>query len=142
MTASDARFDVQPTASNHFAWVNTQLALQQTVMAATRTAVSLIGFGFTVAQFFEEVQERAPAGLRVLRPEGPRNFGMALIAAGVLSLAIFTWEYHVANRLMRSDAYASIAGHVGRPMLLPVYLVAGAVILIGIAAFVTIYLRV
>jgi hypothetical protein len=76
-----------------------------------------------------------------MREESPRNLGLALIAAGVISLAIFTWEYHVANRLLRSDVYASIAGLTGKPMFSPIYIVAGAVLLIGIAAFVTIYMR-
>ena len=141
MTASDARFDVQPSVSNNFSWVNTQLSLQRTLMSATRTAVTLIGFGFTVAQFFEQAQQNAPGPLRVMREESPRNLGLALIAAGVISLAIFTWEYHAANRLLRSGVYASIAGLTGKPMFSPVYIVAGAVLMIGIAAFVTIYMR-
>ena len=141
MAATDARFDVQPSVSNHFSWVNTQLSMQRTLMSATRTAVTLIGFGFTVAQFFEKVQESSPISPRVMRPEGPRNLGLALIAAGIISLAIFTWEYHVANRLMRSDVYAPIAGLTGKPIFSPVYIVAGAVLLIGVAAFLTIYMR-
>ncbi len=140
-TASDARFDVQPTASNHFAWINTMLSLQRTLMAATRTAVSLIGFGFTVAQFFQGMREGAPEGLRVMRPEGPRDFGLALIGVGVLSLAVFTWQYNVAVRHLRTGVYALLVGDSARPLLAPVYLVAGAVMLIGVAAFVTIFMR-
>jgi putative membrane protein len=139
--APAAQFDVQPTAGNHFSWVNTVLSLQRTLMAATRTAVSLIGFGFTVAQFFQGMRETAPEGLRVMRPEGPRDFGLALIGAGVVSLAVFTWEYSVAMRHMRKGVFAPLAGEAGRPLLAPVYIVAGAVILIGVAAFVTIFMR-
>lgn len=139
MTASDARFDVQPTASNHFAWMNTQLSLQRTLMSATRTAVSLIGFGFTVAQFFAKLRDSAPSGVRLMRAAGPRDFGLALIAAGVLSLIVFTWQYHVAVTQLSTGDYAAIAakGHA----FAPVYIVAVVVTLIGVAAFVTIYLR-
>jgi hypothetical protein len=81
-----------------------------------------------------------PEELRVMRPEGPRNFGLALIGAGVISPAVFTWQYRVAIRQMRSD-FAQLAGGVGRPLVAPVYIVAGAVLLIGVAAFVTVYIR-
>jgi len=136
-----AHFDVAPTASNHFAWINTMLSLQRTLMAATRTAVSLIGFGFTVAQFFQRLRDSSPAGVRAMRAAGPRDFGLALIGAGVLSLALFTWQYHVAVRQLRSGVYAPLAGPRERIMLAPVYIVAVAVILIGLAAFAVIYAR-
>jgi putative membrane protein len=44
-------FDVQPSVNNHFAWLRTVMGLERTLMAAVRTSMSLIGFGFTVAQF-------------------------------------------------------------------------------------------
>lgn len=141
MAIPSVPFDIQPTVSNHFSWINTLLALQRTLMAATRTSVSLIGFGFTVAQFFEKVVGAVPAEQRLMRPEGPRNFGLALIAAGVVSLAVFTWQYHVAAVHLRRGPYAPLAGEAGRPLLAPVYIVAAAVLLIGVAAFVTIYMR-
>lgn len=140
-SASDARFDVQPTVSNHFSWVNTMLALQRTLMSATRTAVSLIGFGFTVAQFFQRMRETVPESVRQMRPQGPRDFGLALIAAGVLSLIVFTWQYHVACDQFRSGVYAPIAGVRDRTMLAPVYITAIVVILIGVAAFVVVLER-
>lgn len=141
MATSEAPFEVAPNVGNHFSWINTQLSLQRTLMAATRTAVALIGFGFTVAQFFAQVRESAPEGMRVMRESGPRNLGLALIAAGVVSLAIFTWQYNVASNLLRKGIYAPLVGTAGRPLIAPVYIVAFAVMLIGVAAFVTIYMR-
>ncbi|HEY1927615.1 MAG TPA: DUF202 domain-containing protein [Caulobacteraceae bacterium] len=142
MATSEAPFEVTPSVSNHFSWINTQLALQRTLMAATRTSVALIGFGFTVAKFFEEAREAVPEQLRLMRPEGPRNFGLALIAAGVVSLVMFAWQYHVAANALRKGIYAPLVGEAGRPLLAPVYIVAGAVVLIGVAAFVTVFIRV
>jgi putative membrane protein len=141
MTAADAHFDAQPTASNHFAWMNTQLSLQRTLMSATRTAVSLIGFGFTVAQFFEKLRDSAPPSVRVMRAAGPRDFGLALIAAGVVSLIVFTWQYHVAVMDLRTGEFAAIAGPNQKRSFAPVYIVAVVVTLIGVAAFVTVYMR-
>src|SRR5215469_508605 len=133
MATSEAHFDVAPTVSNHFSWINTQLSLQRTLMAATRTAVALIGFGFTIAQFFQKVSSGVPEELRLMSPAGPRDFGLALIAAGVLSLAIFTWQYHVAGNLLRRGDYEPLVGEMGRPLIAPVYIIAVVVLLIGVA---------
>jgi putative membrane protein len=134
-------FDVQPTASNHFAWMNTTMALERTLMAATRTAISLIGFGFTVAQFFQKLVNQAPEDLRHLRPETPRNLGLALIAAGVMTLVVFTLQYRRASTYMHSGDFAALAGMTGKRMHSSTYLVSIVVILIGVAAFVSVFAR-
>jgi putative membrane protein len=136
---TEPRFDVQPTASNHFAWMNTQMSLERTLMAAARTAVSLIGFGFTVAQFFEKMARGIPESMR-MRPEAPRNLGLALITAGVVSLAVFTLQYRAASAYMRSGEFATIAG-MGRQMHSSTYLIAFVVIGIGLAAFIVVFAR-
>ena len=46
--AGAGRFEVRATASDHFAWVRTRLALEPTITAWLRTAVALIGFGFAI----------------------------------------------------------------------------------------------
>jgi putative membrane protein len=51
------RLEVGATASNHFAWLRTRLALERTLMAWVRTGSSLIGFGFTIVTFFDRLQE-------------------------------------------------------------------------------------
>ena len=55
MAASDSRFEVKPTAGNHFAWLRTRMSIDRTLMAWVRTATALIGFGFTIVQFFERL---------------------------------------------------------------------------------------
>lgn len=134
-------FEVKPDVSSHFAWLRTQLGLQNTLMAAVRTSISLIGFGFTVAQFFEKLMANTPEGFQRLSPAAPRNFGLLLIAAGVISLLVFTWQYRAARAYLSSEPYKPIAGVAERPMRNSTYLTAFAVILIGFAAFVSILLR-
>jgi inner membrane protein YidH len=65
----------------------TRLSTDRTLMSIVRTAISLIGFGFTIFQFFQKIRtEEDTAGL--LRPHAPRNFGIALVALGVLLLTL------------------------------------------------------
>jgi putative membrane protein len=134
-------FSVEPNASNHFAWMRTVMALQRTHMAAVRTAVSLIGFGFTVAQFFERLLGKAPEGVRHMGPNGPRNIGLVLIAAGVGSLLIFTFQFNRMIAYMRSAPFQSIAGSPRVSLTGPNYLIAYTVMAIGVAAFASVFLR-
>jgi putative membrane protein len=50
------RFEVKVTATDHFSWLRTRLAVELTIMAWLITAVSLIGFGFAIVQFFERMR--------------------------------------------------------------------------------------
>lgn len=141
MASANALFDVQPSVSNHFAWMRTMLGLQRTLMAAVRTAVSLIGFGFTVAQFFEKIRGKAPEDLGDVGINVPRDLGLILIGAGVVSLSIFLWQYHSAVTYMRSGDFEAISAKADRSLHRPTYIVAYAVILIGMAAFLSVFLR-
>ena len=145
MTQVDApspRFDVEPSASNHFAWVRTQMALQRTLMAAVRTSVSLIGFGFTVAQFFQRLRSGVPVEALRFGPNVPRDLGLTLIGAGVASLSVFTWQYWVADHYLRSDEFEALTPARHTRLHAPVYLTAFTVILIGVAAFITVLIRI
>jgi putative membrane protein len=140
LTTSAARFDVEPSVSNHFAWIRTQLGLQRTYMAGVRTAVSLIGFGFTVAQFFQRLME-AGEGAGRMGPESPRNLGLVLIASGVIALAIFTYQYHRGSAYLRHAAFAAISVKLRRPLHASSYLIATAVMIVGVAAFLSVLAR-
>ena len=51
------RFEVRVTADSHFSWLRTRASVERTLLSWIRTAVSLIGFGFAIVQFFQRVQE-------------------------------------------------------------------------------------
>lgn len=138
MSEPEGRFDVQPSIGNHFAWMRTMLGLQRTLMAAVRTSVSLIGFGFTVAQFFEKVRDKAEV---VGHMNIPRDLGLILIGAGVVSLFIFIMQYSSAVENLRSGDLAVIAAKDDKSLHRSTYIVAYAVLLIGIAAFLSVFLR-
>jgi putative membrane protein len=68
----------------------TRIAYERTMMAWVRTATSLITFGFSVYKFFQ-LEMTGKALARVLI--GPREFGLALIGIGLLSLLLGTLEH-------------------------------------------------
>jgi putative membrane protein len=73
------------------------MSADRTLMAVIRTSLSLIGFGFTIYQFFRYLRESAGA-IQLLRSEAPRKFGMALVMLGVVMLSLGIWK-HVAFML-------------------------------------------
>ncbi len=69
----------------------TRMSADRTLMSIMRTALSLIGFGFTIYQFFGHMLEVPGV---TLRPHAPRNFGVALVALGIVMLTLGI-VYHV-----------------------------------------------
>jgi len=109
-------------------------------MSWIRTSIALIGFGFTIVQFFDHfgsMQGIAPA----LHPETPRYFGLSLIGAGILALAISTWQYRWSIGYLRRPQYAPIAGAPQDKMHTPIFAVAVLLLVIGISAFGAILFR-
>ena len=134
------RFEVRANASDHFSWLRTRLSVERTMMSWVRTAVSLIGFGFTIVQFFDrmrEVPEASPGHF----PDAPRYLGLSLIFCGVMALVISIWEYHWGLRYLWGGNFATIAGVTKEGKLTPLYAVAIALTLIGTFAFFAVLLR-
>jgi putative membrane protein len=135
------RFDVQPSVSNHFSWMRTRLGIERTYLAWIRTGVSLIGFGFTIVQFFQKLQGMTARNGRMMAEDMPRNLGLALIAAGILSLAISSFQYRGQLRYLWTDQFRAIAGISEKPHRTPAFISAMVLLLIGIAAFVSVFFR-
>jgi putative membrane protein len=79
------------------AFQRTRMSADRTLMAVIRTSLSLIGFGFTIYQFFRYLRETVGV-LHLLQGEAPRNFGMALVLLGVVMLSLGIWK-HIAFML-------------------------------------------
>lgn len=140
------RFEVRITSDSHFGWIRTRLALERTLMAWVRTGVALIGFGFTIVQFFQRLG--AMEGVAAARrPEAPRHLGLALIGAGVLALVVSGWQYRRLVRYLWSAPFRPLAGLEPKAMEpiyteMPVLAVLVTVTLIGVFAFFAVLLRV
>jgi putative membrane protein len=140
-TASSAgRFEVRASASDHFAWVRTRLALERTMMSWQRTATALIGFGFAIVQYLYHLQQE-PGARAAYLPHSPQYLGLALISCGILALVISLWQYFWAIRYMWGEPFTPIAGVAKEGRQTPVIAVAVVLIFIGLFAFFAVLLR-
>jgi len=100
-------------------------------MAWIRTALSMIGFGFSIYKFFQYLPEEIATG-NIKRPQAPRNLGMSLIALGTLALSAAAWQHrNFLNEIGTSQTQrVSIS-----------FVVAIFVILIGFMTFYGVLLR-
>lgn len=71
--------------------MNTLLAADRTLMAWTRTSLSLLSFGFTIYKILEGFQDAG--GKFVVRSETPRNVGIFLTGMGTFAMVMGTIEY-------------------------------------------------
>ncbi len=134
------RFKVTPTAESHFSWLRTRMSMERTLMSWVRTSTALIGFGFTIVQFFHG--QLNPAGPHVrLHPEMPRYMGLALIASGVFALIVSIWQYRAFGRYLWSKDFKQLTGPARAPIETPVFGVAICLVLIGCYAFLAVLIR-
>ena len=121
---------VQLDVSTRLAIARTRAAYERTMMSWTRTATSLITFGFSIYKFF---QIEAPAERLQNRLIGPRGFAFTLVSIGLLSLILATLEHRQNIRTLGEE-------YGGRLRSLSV-LVAGLISILGVLALVAILFR-
>jgi putative membrane protein len=134
------RFEIKATASDHFSWLRTRLSVERTMMSWVRTATALIGFGFTIVQFFQRVPE-LPGAKPAYHPDAPWYLGLALIFCGVMALVVSIWQYHWTIRYLWGGDFAPLAGMTKEGFQTPIVAVSVLLILIGTFAFAAVLLR-
>jgi putative membrane protein len=134
------RFEVRTTASDHFSWLRTRASLERTLLSWICTAVSLIGFGFTIVHFFERMQ-KLPGVNPALHSAGPRYLGLASIACGILAFVVAIGQYNWTIRSLWSRNFALITGMKKEGIQTPLYAVVFVLILIGMFASGAVLLR-
>ena len=116
------------------------MSLERTLMSWMRTGIALIGFGFTIFQFFGRLNTTPGVGAPTY-PRAPQYLALELIGAGTIGLLIAAWEYHATLRYLWSTEFKPIAGISGighTPVLAMSILLA----LIGVFAFGAVLFRV
>ncbi|PZU66903.1 MULTISPECIES: DUF202 domain-containing protein [Sphingobium] len=77
----------------------TRMSADRTLMSEMRTALSLIGFGFTINQAFQKMQDAGS----IQNVNAPRNFGVALLAGGIVRHVQFATELRDRRKIMTED---------------------------------------
>lgn len=121
-----------PSDSTRLAVDRTRLAFERTTMAWVRTATSLITFGFSVYKFFQIETHRVDMEGRLI---GPREFALAMIAIGIISLVFATLHHWLSMKTMRVH-YQGM--RVPRSLAV---VIAALMSILGILALVTVFLR-
>ena len=123
--------DTELKISDMLALDRTRQAAERTLMAWVRTALSMISFGFTIYKFMQVLQEQST--VPILRPQAPRNFGLALIGIGTSALMIACVQHWKYIKRLRPD-------HPYRPWDLT-FIVACLIAFLGLLIFVSIIFR-
>lgn len=116
------------------AFQRTRMAADRTLMAVMRTSLSLIGFGFTIFQFFQKLKDAGTIG----HDNAPRRFGTALVVLGI-ALLVGGIGYHVSYmvELRRLRAAMKAEGALYAETTFPVslsLLVAVLLLVLGLVA--------
>ena len=109
-------------------------------MGWMRLATTLIGFGFTIVQFFDRL-ETVSSAKPALAPHLPRYLGLALIFSGVFGLLIAIWQYVWFVNYLHSAEFQRLAIKPNLPVNKPALAIAVALALIGAVAFVSVMFR-
>jgi len=137
---SQPRFAVEATPGTRLAWFRTWTMLERTMTTWILTAITLIGFGFTIVLVFDEFS-RFTGIAPPVRPLAPVHFGLALIGLGVAALVIAGWQYRAILRYLRHDDFATVAGVSQKPVQLLIYAITILTIFIGVFAFLAVMVR-
>ena len=121
-----------PSDSTSLAVDRTRLAFERTTMAWVRTATSLITFGFSVYKFFQLQEHKGDVASRLI---GPREFALAMISIGIVSLVFATLTNWQSMRTLRVHYRG-----VPVPRSLAVIL-AGLLSILGLLALITVFFQ-
>jgi putative membrane protein len=128
--------ETPPKLADVLAMERTRMAADRTLMGWTRTALSLIGFGFTIYKFLESFSStEGGAGIGILRQHSPRTVGLTLISIGVFALTVASVQHWNYIKKLRPDQpykpwglsfiVAVLIGGLGLVMFISIILRAG-----------------
>jgi len=115
---------------------------ERMLLSTMQTALSLIGFGFTIDQIFSDAASKA--GLVRASPLGAR-VGLSLLVLGLLLLVGGLWSYRRTTRFLAAHWIALGAPEGLQPIpprFSPIFVVACLLLVVAIATLFTILIRV
>jgi putative membrane protein len=121
--------DNKPLSADELAVRRTVMACDRTLMAWTRTSLSLISFGFTIYKFLQYAKEEGVAPQ--LKEAGPQHLAMAMIGLGVIFLLLASFQFWQEMRRLQPR---SPIGVLRLSLALAVFLaVLGALAMLNVA---------
>ncbi len=118
--------------STQLSWMRSDLSNLRTLLSWARTSVSMIGFGFTIYNFYRGFLEdiSGPRGA-----DAARNLGLALVAAGTLAMLVAVLNFWSINKALAAmDADFPIPHELKKRWIYS-YVLAGVLMLIGLITF-------
>ncbi|HXY31930.1 MAG TPA: DUF202 domain-containing protein [Gemmatimonadaceae bacterium] len=131
---------ILPIRETHFSWLRTRMSVERTLMSWIRTSTALIGFGFTIFQFFERFSQMEG----VAPPKNPnlvRTVALLLIVLGTAGTFVGLIEYRNMVHYMWSDEFRDIAGVGEKPPLSPIFVIGVCILGVGLYASVSVFTR-
>ncbi|WP_414530824.1 YidH family protein [Nodularia chucula] len=112
-------------------------ANERTFLAWLRTSISLIGFGFAIARFglfMRQLNLALTQQESVVNPIfNSENLGVVFVVFGIVAIALAAWRYNQVFREIERADY--------RPHRLPIWIMTGVVIILGILSLPLLLLR-
>jgi len=124
--------DTELKLSDILALDRTRMAAERTLMAWVRTALSMIGFGFTIYKFLQVIQEQDK--LHLLRPQAPRDVGLTLTGIGTFAVIIACVQHWKYVKKLRPDQPYKLWKDL-------TFIVACLIAILGLLIFASIILR-
>ena len=133
---STKTLDANTLAKQRTDWaaLRTRFGSERTLMAAIRTSLSLIGFGFTIYTFFESIR-KATGDAGPVRVYSPRRLGLTLVSLGIFVMISFAVQHWLFLKKLQKES------DLGFPWSMSLT-AAGGLALTGIIVFVTILMRI
>jgi putative membrane protein len=91
---------VHADASTKLALDRTRHAYDRTMLSWIRTATSLIGFGFSIQQFFRIANSGVRESKRLI---GPHGFGFLMIVIGLLALLLAALQHRWDIQALKAE---------------------------------------
>jgi len=119
-----------PDIPGKLALERTYLSYERTMLSWVRTATSLITFGFSIQQFFRIATSATFQGKGLV---GPEEFGLIMIAIGLLALLLAAMDHRAHIKALRAQ-YPATEGYGSLPPSQATFL-AALIGILGLLAF-------